>query len=100
MGKTSWIEDITEDMIPDAYKDIAEIIGAKSLLKLAQEYGGTMIYIPKFDSLTRIIRDKKIKQDFNGGNYKELALRYNLCESSIRNIVNSNMLDGQINLFD
>lgn len=100
MGKASWIEEITEEMIPETYKDVAEIIGAKSLLKLAQEYGGTMIYIPKFDSLTRMIRDKKIKQDFNGGNYKELALRYNLCESSIRNIVNNNMLDGQINLFD
>lgn len=100
MAKEKWIEDITEEMIPDTYKDVAEVIGAKSLLKLAQEYGGTMIYIPKFDSLTRIIRDKKIKQEFNGGNYKELALKYNLCESSIRNIINSNIIDGQITLFD
>lgn len=100
MGKESWIEDITEEMIPDTYKNVAETVGAKNLLKLAQEYGGTMIYIPKFDSLTRIIRDKKIKQEFNGGNYKELALKYNLCESSIRNIINNNMIDGQITLFD
>ena len=30
----------------------------------------------------------QINKEFNGGNYRELALKYGLCERTIRNITN------------
>lgn len=99
MEKT-WQKEIALDMIQESYQMLAETIGIEPLLNLAKTYGGTMLYIPKYESLTRNIRDKKIKKDFTGGNIRELAIKYNLCESSIRNIVNNHELDGQTSLFD
>jgi len=74
-------------MLPEEYQDAAEIIGIDSFLKLCHYYGGTNLYIPKRDRVTRHFRDIKIKQEFNGGNYKELSVRYKLSESYVRKIV-------------
>ena len=70
-------------------------------------YGGTFIYIPKIESLGRTVRDKMIKEEFDGSNYKELALKYGLTEVWIRNIVSEKAaeirrkpIDGQMNLED
>mgnify|MGYP005835036007 CR=1 FL=1 len=94
-----WIKELTADELPEEYKELASIIGIENLMKLTQRYGGAALYIPKYDSVTKTIRNKRIKEEFNGGNYKELALKYNLCETWIRNIINSKELDGQLSLF-
>lgn len=98
--KEEWIKQIKIDMIPEAYREVAELIGIQNLLNLAKSFGGTMMYVPKADSLTKSIRDISIKSEFNGSNYKELALKYNLSESTIRNIMNISTLPGQITMFE
>ncbi|EJU21683.1 Mor transcription activator family protein [Peptoanaerobacter stomatis] len=85
-----------DDIENTEQREIAEIIGIDSYIKLVKEYGGTSIYILKEDSLIKDIRDSKIREEFNGGNYVYLAKKYNLTENSIRNIVNKKELDGQI----
>lgn len=85
-----------EDIENIEQREIAEIIGIDSYIRLVKEYGGTSIYVLKEDSLIKDIRDNKIREEFNGGNYVYLAKKYNLTENSIRNIVNKKELDGQI----
>lgn len=76
------------EIIPDNYKEFAEIVGIDALLKLADKYGGTMVYIPLRSRITRLERDRRIKEEFNGGNYRELVRKYNVSESTVRSIIN------------
>ena len=88
------IKDCSIKVIPDNYKELSELIGIENLLKLADNYGGTMVYIPLRYRITRLERDTRIRKEFNGGNYRELARKYNVCESTIRTVVNSNEKRG------
>lgn len=102
MEEEKWIKEITIDMLPKPYDFYAEIIGIDGLYKLSKASGGTTLYIPKPESIFREFRNKKIKEDFTGYNYRELALKYNLCERAIRDILNGVVptLPGQVSLFD
>ncbi|WP_206460651.1 Mor transcription activator family protein [Anaerovorax sp. IOR16] len=95
-----WIEELTVDMLPEFYQQVVSIIGVDNFLNLCKEIGGTNMYIPKLDSVIRPIRDKKIRKEFNGANYKDLAIKYNLCERWVRDIINPKECEGQINLFE
>lgn len=74
-------------MLPEEYQQMAEIVGIDAFLDLCHNYGGSNLYIPKADRVTRHIRDKEIKKAFDGGNYKELAKKHGLSESYVRKIV-------------
>ncbi|MGL5752683.1 MAG: Mor transcription activator family protein [Paraclostridium sp.] len=50
--------------------------------------GGSSLYIPKEASLTRPIRNRIIRESFNG-DYKSLARKYNITEAQIRNIMDN-----------
>lgn len=54
-----------------------------SLERIFKKYGGLNIYIPKTSPYAK----EKIVQEFNGGNYFQLAYKYNLSESSVRRVV-------------
>ena len=57
------VKDLTLDMISEGlYRMIAEAIGTDNFYKLAEIVGGTTIYIPKPESLTRPVRDARIKK--------------------------------------
>lgn len=95
-------ESITADMLPEPYAYYANIIGMDNFCKMAEKLGGTTIYIPKYDSIFRNLRNEKIKKEFNGYNYQELAIKYDVCERTVRNICDgvTPVIDGQITLFD
>lgn len=80
------IENLTIEDIPNSHKDIAQHIGIDSFKKLVEIVGGSSLYIPKESSLTRPIRNRIIRERFNG-DYKTLARKYNITEAQIRNIV-------------
>ncbi|MGL4796540.1 MAG: Mor transcription activator family protein [Paraclostridium sp.] len=82
------IEKLTINDIPDSHKDIANYIGVDAFKKLVQLIGGSSLYIPKETSLTRPIRNRIIKESFNG-DYKILARKYSITEAQIRNIIDS-----------
>ncbi len=79
------LQDLKED-----YLEMAEIIGLDNYKKLVDRYNGASVYIPTVDRLTKKDRDTLIREEFNGGNIKELANKYNLTESWIREIVKPN----------
>lgn len=68
---------------------IIELIGLNSFIKICEYAGGESIYFPTMRSRKITVRNCKIKMDFNGRNYKELAKKYNICERQIRRIINS-----------
>ena len=70
-------EGLTLEMLPEGlYRMIAEAIGTDNFYKLAEVVGGTTVYIPKPESVTRPVRDARIKEEFNGYNHPELARRH------------------------
>lgn len=98
--KDDWVKDITIEMIPEQYQDVANRIGVGNLIKLSEVMGGHNVYIPKKDFFTRTLRDTLIKKEFNGYNYKHLATKYNLSEITIRRVVSDNgQMEGQESLF-
>ena len=56
----------------------------RELVKIA---GGSNLYIPNENSLTKPIRNKIIKDSFKG-DYKALSKQFGISEVQIRNIVN------------
>ena len=92
----------------DEQRMIAEAIGIEPYLALTRKFGGTSLYIAKAEDIQRRIdRDRRIREEFDGSNYAQLASKYGLTEVWIRNIVYEKAeeirrkpIDGQINLFD
>ncbi|MEF2968342.1 Mor transcription activator family protein [Paenibacillus sp. M1] len=95
-----WVNDLDIEMIPDAYREFAELIGVIGFYKLAQAFGGSTIYIPKADTILRPARDHHIKQEFNGYNHAELARKYDLTEKWIREICGPGHHKDQMTIFD
>ena len=94
------MEDLDEEQ-----KALASLVGMEGFRALVRRYNGTPIYIPKIESLEKPVRDRRIREEFNGRNYKELALKYGLTETWIRSLVSDKAkeirakpLDGQISL--
>lgn len=90
------IAEIDPKQLPHPYFLLAEAIGLKPTLVLAEHFGGTGVYFPKLEAAIRDARDKLIRKEFNGGNYKELARKYRLSESWVREIVDKGSDDNQL----
>lgn len=63
------------------------MVGLDVFKTLVQTFGGTYLYIPKKDNITRPVRNAMIKADFTRSNIQELAKKYQLSEVQIRSIV-------------
>jgi Mor family transcriptional regulator len=100
MVAEEWMQDINPEDLPEPYFEISKLIGLENTLKLADRYQGTGIYLPKLDGVIRKIRDEKIKKEFNGGNYRELARKYGLTEVWVRQITGDCHNENQATLFD
>lgn len=101
MKQADWVKDITIEMIPDQYRDLATEIGIENLLKLSRIMGGYNTYIPKEEYFTRMLRDTLIRKEYNKYNCKQLATKYDLSESRIRDILaEGNIINGQIGFFE
>lgn len=90
---------MTIDELPESYQPVAEIVGVEDALRLAQHLGGLSFYYPRLDSLLRDKRDAQIRAEFTGCNHRDLARKYNLTESWIRQIVQRRPADEQAELF-
>lgn len=54
---------------------------------LGFQMGGSQPYIPRGTAIARRTDNERIRHEFNGRNYGQLAARYGLSESRIRQIV-------------
>lgn len=65
-----------------------EASGKEIMRKFIVELKGCRISFPDYDDFYREERDRKIRSMFNGSNYKELALMFDMSVSWIWRIVN------------
>ena len=81
----AFINELKLEEIPDGpWRQVAEEIGVENLYKALKIVGGGTTYIPKPDTLIRPVRNRHIRDEFNGWNYLELAKKYNVTECFIR----------------
>lgn len=93
-----WTDRLTIDMIPEQYRQLAEITGIQPLLTLAAQYGGSNLYIPKVDALTRTARDRLIREKFTGYNAEQLAQEFDLTVRWVQEICKDAPPAGQLSL--
>lgn len=73
-------------LTPDM-RELLDIIGFDLLMKVVAVFGGDNIYIPKHNNITRSIRDKMIREEYDGSNIRPLAVKYNLTARHVRKIL-------------
>jgi Mor family transcriptional regulator len=95
-----WTKEIKIDDLDEKNREIAELIGIDNFLKLIEFYGGTRIYFNKLDEVTKTIRDRKIKREYNRYNIGALAKKYNLAYESVRRILKDEPIENQISIID
>lgn len=84
-------------------RDLAELIGLENFKKIVEVYSGSTFYIPKVDRVVKEVRNEQIREEFTGGNIHELALKYNISDKWVREIVaggSGEDIPGQMNIFD
>lgn len=97
--------DLVRELKPEMYRertwrDIAEAIGVENFYRLTKAIGGETVYIPKSESILRPVRDRHIKEEFNGYNHRDLAEKYNVTERWVRELCGPGIVEGQLGLWD
>lgn len=83
-----WIKELTPSMLPDGmHRQIAEKIGIENLLELSELVGGTTFYVQQKKKILRPLRDKKIREEYNGFNAAELSKKYDVSERWVRQLI-------------
>lgn len=96
-----FIDENNIDDLPEPYRTIAKQIGIETALSLSELYSGITVYFPKAERALQSIRNERIAQEFNGANVTELARKYNLTESWVREILKAQSInENQMNLFE
>lgn len=101
------ISSLCKEEVSELFAQVIDEIGLENAKKIARIAGGGNLYIPMVETIERPLRDKKIRDEFTGYNFRELALKYNKSESTIREICKDIIdkkrrqpISGQLNLFD
>lgn len=90
----SWKSELTPDMLGDTIQcAIAEEIGVENLLKLSRIVGGDYFYMPIESGLLRQLRNKKIVEEYNGYNIREIAKKYDISRRMVYKILSQNAED-------
>ena len=101
------VDELTLDDLEGEQRALAECLGLEAYKRLLLMYAGSTFTVRMPDTVTIPLRNKRIRNEFNGYNWGELARKYNLHEKTIRNIVSGEIsriraepMDGQTSLFD
>lgn len=82
------LDDIQLDDMPDEFREVARIIGIKAALDLVQGFAGCQLYVPKLATIARQQIYRQMYDEFRRhGNFKQVAVKYNLSESHTRQVI-------------
>jgi len=68
-------------------REVVDVVGLEVVLKTTEIYGGEYLYYPKYEKWCVGERNRRIKREFDGMNYKALAKRYGLTLKSCRELI-------------
>lgn len=95
-----WAQDMRmEDIKNSTVAELAEIVGIEAAMKIVEVYSGSVIYLPKMESVLASVRDRHIREEFDGTNGHKLAIRYNVSDSWVLRVVNEKQVFGQTSMF-
>ena len=96
----NWAQDMRmEDIKNSTVAELAEIVGIEAAMKIVEVYSGSVIYLPKMESVLASVRDRHIREEFDGTNGHKLAIRYNVSDSWVLRVVNEKQVFGQTSMF-
>jgi Mor family transcriptional regulator len=81
------LDNLTVKELPPPYDEFATMFGMETAIRMAERVGGSNVYFPKIEKLTKVIRDELLVKEFNGSNFRELAQKYGLTEVWVRKII-------------
>lgn len=82
-----FLEYINYEDLDENDRELADCIGLENFKNLVRNYGGENIYVKVPTNMCIDIRNRHICSEFNGGNYKQLARKYNLSIVSVYRII-------------
>lgn len=80
---------LTKEDVPEILQGLVDIMGIEAFIELIKQYGGSSLYIPNENSVLKPIRNRLIKEYFNGNNYKQIAKEFKISEMQVRNIIHN-----------
>ncbi len=83
------LEYLTRDDLPEGAEDNVEVIGMDAFKSLVRFAGGGNLYIPNESSLVKGVRNRMIRESFDG-DYRKVSRRFGISTAQVRNIVNLN----------
>lgn len=90
--------DIRPNDLPSTYQQIARVIGIENAVKLGKELGGEPFYLPKLDICLARVKRRNLIKEFNGGNYGELAKKYGVTSTWVRQIIRKHRREKATNV--
>lgn len=94
------LEDTGIEDIAETYKPVVQIIGIEKFVELADYAKGDELYFPKPENILAPARNRRIEQEYNGYNIKELAEKYDVTIKQIAYILRNVPHPGQLDIFD
>lgn len=88
------LRDLKMEDLEAQHREIAEVIGIENLVKLSRYFAGNPVYAPKIENLVKNRKYSLIRQEYDGTNIKMLATKYDVCESTVYNILRDMLLKG------
>lgn len=76
------LEDVGDDLVA-----VAHFMGIDLFVEFCEEFGGQCLYFPGKKSLLRPSRNREIRKLFDGYNYEDLARRFGISVTQVRNVV-------------
>lgn len=77
----------SQEVIEEAFKTLQGKYGPMIITDLVMLFGGLRLTFPDLQDLYRAERNRRIRNEFTGFNYEELAIKYRLKRLQVRRII-------------
>lgn len=81
------LEHLIKEDLPEGVVDIVDVIGMDAFKSLVKFAGGSNLYVPNESSLVKGVRNRMIRDSFDG-DYRKVSRKFGLSNAQIRTIVN------------
>ena len=81
------LEYLTKEDLPEGVVDVVDVIGRDAFKSLVKFAGGGNLYIPNEASLVKGVRNRMIRDSFDG-DYRKVSRSFGISTAQVRNIVN------------
>lgn len=81
------LENLKLEDLQEQHQLIAGAVGVDGMIQLCESFGGSSIYIPQKRELLKNKIYSMIYREYDGTNIKQLAVRYDVSEATVYNIV-------------